>query len=189
MAAIYNAILFFGAPGSGKGTQIGLLDKAKYFPVSTGEMFRNLDDSSELGKKIKGIMKKGNLVSDDLTVRLFYDTIEQHKDRDYFPDEQCLVLDGIPRTVSQVSLIKDKIYVKGVIYLRVGEEELIRRLLGRKRADDNEEAIKLRLKVYSEQTLPILGIYEKTPGLLKTVDGRGDVGKIHKDIELILKSL
>ncbi len=115
----YRAILLFGAPGVGKGTQGQRIGKLTgYRHISTGDMFRSLDRDSPLGKEVRSYSERGVLVPDDLTIRLFEDTISrQTKSGQFDPTRDTLVLDGIPRNVTQAESLDDKVQVAHILYL------------------------------------------------------------------------
>ena len=188
----YKAIIIFGPQGSGKGTQAKLLTEDKrYFHFSTGDMFRNLKSdptiaNSEVGKKIS-TMESGNLVSDDLTIELFYKTLEEYvKIGKFNPLNQMLILDGIPRNVAQVSLIKDKINVIRIINLYASNySELIKRIVKRAekegRIDDKDEnAVRKRLEIYKKDTAPVLNQYKKE--MIIDIDALPPIEEVRKEI-------
>jgi adenylate kinase len=165
----YPCILMFGCPGSGKGTQgivLAGMPNLKHFAM--GDIFRGLDKESDLGKEFLSYSTKGLLVPDQLTVRVFRKHIDDRIgsgeiDLDY----HALILDGIPRTVSQVELLENVIEVRRVIHLMVDDRDsLIARLSGRakkeNRPDDADpEVIKKRIEVYEQETYPVLEAYPK----------------------------
>jgi len=213
-------LILFGPPGAGKGTQAERIAKKMGIPhISTGDMFREAAaKKTELGFKVKEYMDKGELVPDDIVVRVVEERLKQSD------CEKGFLLDGFPRTVFQAEVL-DRILerlnrkVDAVINLEVGEEEIIRRLSNRRvcrvcgavyhlifnppkvqgrcdkcggelyqRDDDREEAIKRRLKVYLEQTKPLIEYYRKK-GILVDVDGNKSIGEVEKSIEQILKEI
>jgi len=189
----YKAILIFGPPGVGKGTQAKLLaekEPEKYFHFSTGDMFRALDrveNKSPSESKIKELIAGGNFVSDDLTIDLFYRTLARYaQEKRFDPDNQILILDGIPRNESQVDLISGRIQVVNIISLVVRDysvlvERLEKRALLENRADDaNEDTVRKRLQIYDTTTAAVVGKYPSS--LLIEVDGLPAIPKIHKDI-------
>ncbi|MCI0545109.1 MAG: adenylate kinase [Actinobacteria bacterium] len=166
-------MLFIGPPGAGKGTQAALVAHRLGVPhVSTGEMFReHVSRGTDLGRRVAAIMEAGEYVPDEFTVAMLEDRINQ-------PDaENGFILDGFPRTAGQVSSLDALIGAHGldrVVVFDVPEEELVRRLASRGRADDSEETILNRLAVYTEQTQPLLDIYDGR-GVTVVVDGVGEV--------------
>ena len=174
-------LLFLGPPGAGKGTQAALLSKANsYLHLSTGELLRNeIDLKTELGKKVKGIMNKGELVSDQLVLEIVKKNLDQ--------DNKGWILDGYPRNLSQVDTLNDVLLninqpLEMVFYLDISEEILIKRLLMRGRKDDKEETIKTRLKIYKETTEPLIEHY-KNLSLLEHIKADGDLKTISDEIK------
>jgi adenylate kinase len=168
MAKRIKTVLLFGAPGSGKGTQGKLLGTLPGFVhVACGEVFRAIDLTSEVGKVFMKYSSKGELVPDDFTVRLWQEHIAKLvKLGRLKPNEDFLVLDGIPRNVHQAEMLDEHIEVIKLIWLRGihNREEIIRRLKSRalrdNRLDDaNEETIRARLKVYDEESKPVIQFY------------------------------
>jgi adenylate kinase len=163
----HKTVLLFGAPGSGKGTQgksLGALPR--YYHFACGDVFRSLDRNSPLGKSFTQFSQGGGLVPDELTVELWRQTIQARIDAgQYNPQNQILVLDGIPRTVNQARIMEASIDVAAIIYLLCNNvEEIVSRLRRRamqdSRPDDtNEEVIRYRLEVYEEVTRPVLALY------------------------------
>lgn len=155
-----KGILIFGPPASGKGTQGELLsENSEFYHFSTGEMFRELKEKNNLNELEKDILKTmtiddGNYVSDKQTLELFKQKIKELK-------KSKILLDGIPRTLIQVNPLNEIINIQALLYIQVPEEELIKRSLNRGRVDDTKEIIKKRLKIYKEQTHPILKKYSK----------------------------
>jgi adenylate kinase len=189
----YPAILIFGAPGAGKGTQAKLLaEDKKYFHFSTGDMFRGLKDNpemrdSEIGKKISTLISGGNFVPDDLTVQLFNKTLGEYVAQGkYNPAVQTLILDGIPRNIAQIPMVNETIEIKKIIYLyasnlEVFVERLSKRALLENRADDaNPVTIRKRYDVYRVQTEPMLEKYPKE--IILKFDALPSIEDIHKDI-------
>ena len=181
-------IIIFGPPGAGKGTQAALIKEAFNLEhLSTGNMFRNaIKNETPVGLKVKSIMDAGNLVSDEIVVEM---VDEELKDPKY--DKGC-IFDGFPRTVAQSeafdNLLADKGQnVKALIALEVPEEELVRRILsrGQGRTDDTEEGVKNRLKVYHNETAPVLAYYADQ-GLVKSINGVGTVDDIFDRIKQAL---
>lgn len=179
-----SAILLFGPPGSGKGTQGAVLGSLLgFFHVSTGDIFRALDKDSELGKTFVSYSSKGDLVPDDVTIRIFNAHLEKaQKNRDYSPGDDILLLDGVPRNIQQAQLLDEDIDVQLVIHFAARDEaELIDRLRGRAmkqgRTDDaKEEVIRRRLDVYAQETRPVLSHYDA--GIVKTVDAIGTPAEV-----------
>ena len=168
MSKKIKMVLLFGAPGSGKGTQGKLLGTLPGFVhVACGEVFRAIDLTSEVGKVFMKYSSKGELVPDDFTVRLWQEHIGKLvKHGGLKPDTDSLVLDGIPRNVHQAEMLDEHIEVIKLIWLRGihDREEIVRRLKTRalrdNRLDDaNEDTIRARLKVYDEESKPVIQFY------------------------------
>jgi adenylate kinase len=169
--------ILFGPPGSGKGTQAAYITKRYGLQhVSTGEMLRDeADKGSELGNEVAPIMAEGNLVPDDLIVRVIESRL---KDAD---TQRGVLLDGFPRTVPQAKALDEMLRRSGrkvdlVLFLDVPEDKLIERLLGRAktegREDDNLETIQNRIEIYHRDTEPVLDHYRDQPGTaIEVVDG------------------
>lgn len=165
----YASILMFGCPGSGKGTQGEVLGKMpNLVHLAMGDIFRALDKDSDIGKESLSYSTKGRLCPDDLTVRVFRHHVEQLIEQGTLqPDYHTLILDGIPRTTTQVELLADFISVKRVVHLVMADRDaLIARLTARasksKRPDDaDREVIEKRLEVYERETQPVLDAYPK----------------------------
>ncbi len=168
MSDKFKTILLFGAPGSGKGTQGKMLGRLPgFFHVACGDVFRAIDLNSEVGKVFLQFSSKGELVPDDFTIRLWKEHIDKlvHTRR-FRPDEDVLVLDGIPRNVHQAEMLGDHIEIWKLIVLRVvhNRGEVVRRLKSRalkeNRLDDaNDATIEHRLEVYDQESRPVLAYY------------------------------
>jgi adenylate kinase len=171
-------LLFIGPPGAGKGTQAAEVAHKLGIPhVSTGEMFRDhVSRGTELGRKVSEILEAGDYVPDEITVAMLSERIAQPDATDGF------ILDGFPRTEGQAAALDDLIgELDRVVVFEVDEGELISRLTSRGRTDDTVDTIRNRLRVYREQTQPLLDIYTDR-GLTVTVDGVGDVDQVTKRI-------
>ena len=161
------AILFIGAPGSGKGTQgkaLGMLPR--FFHCACGDVFRSLDTRTPLGQEFVKYSRRGELVPDQFTIDLWLAQIENWIGAYlYKPDVDILVLDGIPRNVPQAEILREHLEVHQVYHLSCPERgELARRM--RKRAlkdnridDANESVIQHRIDTYEQETKPILDFY------------------------------
>ena len=180
-------IVLFGAPGSGKGTQSAkLIDEYGLYHISTGEVLRkHIKEGTELGKIADSYISKGQLIPDDLMIRILDDVLENEAS-----GKKGVVFDGFPRTIPQAEALKELLRKRGtdlhaVVGLEVPEEELIERMLNRGketgRADDNPETIKNRLKVYHDQTHPLREYYDNE-GKYLGINGSGIVDEIFENI-------
>jgi len=165
----YKTILLFGAPGSGKGTQGKILGSIPgFFHTACGDVFRQLDLKSDLGKVFWEYSSQGKLVPDDLTVKLWKNFIDGAESTNRFhPETEILVLDGIPRNPPQATLMDQHLDVIKVIHLVCSDmskmvERLKRRALKENRIDDaNDKVIQHRMEVYEQETRPVLEHYPK----------------------------
>ena len=185
-------IILLGPPGAGKGTQAErLVAKRGMAQLSTGAMLRAaVAAQSDVGKRAKAIMDRGDLVSDEVVIEIISDRLDQ-------PDAKAgVILDGFPRTVAQAEALDKLLSDKGmsldaVIQLDVDDEALVGRILkraadtGGARTDDNEETLRNRLGVYHEQTAPIIPYY-RGRGALKSIDGMADMDAVSSEISAIL---
>lgn len=169
-------IVLLGPPGCGKGTQAQrLCAREKVVHVSTGDLLRAaVAGGTPLGLKAKPIMDAGRLVPDDLVVDLVRERIAR-------PDAAAgFLLDGFPRTIPQADALDVALGRSGVqvvVYYVLGDEEIVRRSLGRGRSDDTEPVIRERLRVYRAQTEPLVARYRKA-GLLEEVDASGTMEQV-----------
>lgn len=169
MSDRYQTVLLFGAPGAGKGTQGKILAQMPgFFHMSTGEMFRNMDMTSDIGKIFRSYMSRGELVPDDVVIKLWSQTIHAYTIlRLYKPEQDLLILDGMPRNVAQARLMHRYIDVLKIVHLKCeNKEDMFRRLATRalreNRPDDaKEEVIRRRWDVYERETYPVLDCYPK----------------------------
>lgn len=168
MSDKYKSILLVGPPGSGKGTHGKWLGNLLGFVhVASGDLFRALDKTSELGKIFVEYSSKGLLVPDDFTVRLWEDHMKRMVAAKKFnPATDTLVLDGIPRNVNQAKMMAPHLDVQKVIVIRVehGLEEIVQRMKLRaekegRHDDANEATIRNRFVVYDKETKPVLDFY------------------------------
>jgi adenylate kinase len=211
-------IILLGAPGAGKGTQaVMLAEKMKLVQVASGDLFRKaLQQETELGKKAKVYMEKGQLVPDEITIQMVLDRLAE-------PDcKKGAILDGFPRNLEQAkaldkALKRESRAIDKVVYIRVSEGELLKRLSGRwicrkcqapyhevdsppkvagkcdrcggelyQRADDNAETVKKRLKVYFTETSPLIDYYRQAGKLLE-INGEGGTDKVNQRILAALR--
>jgi len=183
-------IVLFGPPGCGKGTQSAIL-KEKYglVHISTGDVFRGLDPESDLAKLAKSYADKGNLVPDEITIKILQSEVKK------YPDAKGVIYDGFPRTSAQAEALDNFLESKGgsvtcMLELVVEEEELRKRLKGRAidsgRPDDADpDVIQNRIDVYNAQTAPVAAFY-KDQGKHSSVNG---LGKIEEVSERLFASL
>lgn len=210
-------IIMLGAPGAGKGTQAERICAEYSLPhISTGDIFRaNIKGNTELGKEAKSYMDRGELVPDELTVRILKDRVSQ---------DDCAkgyVLDGFPRTIPQAEALDEMLKSSGItadhaIDVEVPDENIIRRMGGRRscpscgriyhieyakpakegicdncgtalviRDDDRDETVRNRLSVYHEQTQPLIEYYKKS-GILEEVDGTQSPDSVFEAVKKIL---
>lgn len=188
-------LILFGPPGAGKGTQADRLTSKRDWPkLSTGDMLRAaVAAGTEIGRKAKDIMDRGELVSDEIVVGIIADRIEQPDCRNGF------ILDGFPRNAAQAEALDAMLAEKGLdldgaIEIRVVDSKLIDRINQRisesaeVRADDNADTLEKRLKVYHKATAPLLPYYE-AQGKLRHVDGMQNIDDVASQIENVLKGL
>jgi len=180
-------LVFLGPPGAGKGTQAQRIAEKYNVPhISTGDILRAaVKKGTELGKLAKSYMDRGELVPDDVIIGIIKERLSQPDVR-----ERGFILDGFPRTLPQAEALDRMLEelsmpLDKVVYLNVDDEEIVKRLLSRGRADDTEEVIRNRLKVYREQTAPLIDYYSEKC-LLAEVYGVGDIDEITKKIEELL---
>lgn len=183
-----TVIVFLGPPGSGKGTQAKLLvDKFGFYYIATGDIFRwHMNNNTELGKKIREYLERGELVPDSITIRVVEDALIKASNNDRF------IFDGFPRTINQAKELDKLLESMGlkvdiVIYLNVSKEEAIRRLLARGRHDDKLETISRRFDEYHIKTRPIKDYYIERKVLVE-IDGERTIEEVHRSILDLLNS-
>jgi adenylate kinase len=180
-------VVLLGPPGAGKGTQAQIIAGELSVPaISTGDIFRaNVSGQTDLGQQAKVYMDAGDLVPDEITVAMVTERLAE-------PDAvEGFLLDGFPRTIAQAEQLRDSLAGLGqgldrVLELVVDEDELVRRLSGRRmlvdgewvqRGDDKPETVRHRLEVYREQTAPLSGFYDRA-GLLSRIDAIGEIDEV-----------
>ncbi len=212
-------LILLGAPGAGKGTQaVTISKKLGLVHIASGDLFRKEQESgSELGKIAKSYMEKGQLVPDEITVKMVLGRISA-------PDcAKGVILDGFPRTLEQARALDKALAAEGksideVLYIKVSVKELLRRLSGRwicrncqapynmvelppkvagkcdrcggelyQRADDTEETARKRLDVYFAQTAPLIKYYTEASKLVE-INGENNVEKVGSDLIAAIRS-
>jgi adenylate kinase len=200
-------LLLYGAPGSGKGTQANMLRSRFSIPhIATGDMLRaEIQAGTELGRKAQPILAEGKYVSDDIMIGIIRNRLRQPD------CEPGFIIDGFPRTVPQAEALDALVDELGkgidrVIYLKVPIDELLHRLSGRlvcptcqrtyppgtaacesdgsalvQREDDKPEAVRPRIEIYLEKTVPVLDHYD-VGGLVSEIDGRGTIEEISRQV-------
>lgn len=185
-------LILFGPPAAGKGTQAKrLVDGRGMVQLSTGDMLRAaIASGSELGKRVQGVMQRGDLVTDEIVIALIEERL---------PEAEAAggaIFDGFPRTLAQAQALDVMLAGRGrkidlVIRLKVDDAALLERVAGRfaesGRPDDNPESFKVRLGAYNEQTAPLLPYYENL-GKLVEVDGMGSVDQVAAAIDKALNA-
>ena len=188
-------LVLLGAPGAGKGTQAAFL-KERYglAHISTGDLFRfNLKNQTPVGLEAKKFMDAGQLVPDEIVMRMTGEKLSE------FKNDEGFMLDGFPRTVAQAEFLETKTKIDGVILFHIDDETIVKRLTSRavckdcgnvtnihehdkcplcngelyRRDDDNETTIRSRLKVFHEQTEPLIDFY-RAKNLLLEVNAGGE---------------
>ena len=183
-------IVLLGPPGAGKGTQaVRLAERAKMAHVASGDLFRdNVGRGTELGDLAKGYMDRGDLVPDEVTIRMVLDRVGRDDAANGY------ILDGFPRNEAQAAALDDALERQGdridcAVLLDCPEDELLRRIDGRAevegRSDDTPAVVQERLRVYAIQTAPLVSYYEQQ-GKLKRVDGLQAVDAVAEDLRAVV---
>ena len=177
-------LILLGPPGAGKGTQAKILVEAYGIPqLSTGDILRAaIAAKTPLGLEAKAIVDRGDLVSDTIVNGIVSERLDAEDCKPGF------ILDGFPRTIAQAEALDQMLADKGialdaVIEIKAEADELVKRVINRAkesggaRADDNEEVLRKRLDVYTQQTAPLVSFYSEQ-GLLKSVDGMAPIEEV-----------
>ncbi|GAA4753441.1 adenylate kinase [Gordonia alkaliphila] len=173
-------LVILGPPGAGKGTQAELLSEALGIPhISTGDLFRaNISQGTPIGLEAKKYLDAGNLVPPEITVNMVRERLVE-------PDAvKGFILDGFPRSVEQAEALSGiladaNVELDGVLSFVVDEDAVVERMLARGRADDTEDVIRNRMKVYADETAPLLTHYA---GSITEIDGMGEVADVHTQV-------
>jgi adenylate kinase len=191
----FRTVLLFGAPGAGKGTQGKILGTIpNFFHCACGDVFRNLTIDNKLGQTFVRYSGRGKLVPDKYTVQLWRENIEaQTKLNRFHPERDTLVLDGIPRTRRQAEMLEAALDVVAVFNFTCTDidklvERLQRRALRENRLDDaNLDTIRKRLRIYNEETRPLLDYYGSKR--VHTIDSTQSPISVLRDILSIIATL
>ena len=186
-------LIILGPPGAGKGTQAARLAERHGIPaISTGDIFRsNIKEGTELGRQVQALLATGAYVPDEITNAIVRDRLQQ-------PDAaKGFLLDGYPRTKAQVAELDSMLEAQGhridaVLELTADVDEVVQRLMKRAetegRVDDTEDVIRHRQEVYVSETAPLADLYREH-GVLRQVDGMGDVDEVAARLEAALEDL
>ena len=180
----FRSVLLFGPPGVGKGTQGAILGSVPgFFHLSVGDVFRSIDIGSEDGREVYKYSSQGQLVPDELTVKIWKKALHAYEALSrYKPHEDILILDGIPRNVAQTELVQDLVDILQVIHLECSDEEemihrMRRRAIRENRADDaNEDVIRNRFDVFRERSAPVLNCYPAE--IIATINANGSPAEV-----------
>jgi adenylate kinase len=185
-------VLVLGPQGSGKGTQAKRIARAHDVPhVSTGDMFRALDEATPLGREVNEIMERGDLVPDEITIRMIRERLGEDDARRGF------ILDGFPRNLVQAEALDEMLDEIGrsldvIFFFDLDDKTAKDRALGRARqegrTDDTPELIERRLALYHEQTEPVVEYY-RTTGKLVPVHANGSIEDVSAEIQKALEML
>ena len=187
-------IVLFGKPGAGKGTQADFLkEKYNLTHLSTGDIFRyNIKNNTELGALAKTFMDKGDLVPDEVTIKMLQSEVDKN------PHSAGFLFDGFPRTIAQADaldvFLKSKNQgITATIALEADDEILVKRLLERGKTsgrpdDQDEEKIRNRYQEYNEKTAPLMDYYQ-AQGKFYAVNGIGSVAEITQRLSKVIDNL
>jgi adenylate kinase len=176
-------VALLGPPGSGKGTQAARLrDESGFATVATGDLLRDAREAgTELGRRAAEYMDRGELAPDDLIVALVRDVITRF-------DRRPILLDGFPRTVAQADALADALSEHGrkltaAVLVDVPDDVVVERISGRQqgREDDRPDTVRERLRVYHQETEPLVTYYDER-GLLRRVDGAQDADAVQEAV-------
>ena len=184
----FRSVLLFGPPGVGKGTQGGILGQIPgFFHLSVGDVFRSIDIGSPDGKEVCEYISEGQLVPDELTIKIWKKALNAYVTLSRFkPREDLLILDGMPRNENQAQLVQDHLEIRRVISLECTDEEdmihrIRRRAIRENRADDaNEAVIRRRFEVYREKSAPLLSFFDDE--MIAKVDANGSPAEVLKQV-------
>ncbi|PAW87855.1 MAG: adenylate kinase [Pedosphaera sp. Tous-C6FEB] len=190
-----RTILLFGAPGSGKGTQGKILGTIPgYYHCACGDVFRNLNADSRLGRTFLDYSSRGELVPDEATVDLWRNNIQANTMLGRFnPERDTVVLDGIPRNAAQAKMLQGTLDVRALLHLTCPDrnkmiERLQRRALRDNRLDDaNLDVIRNRLQVYDHETKPVLDFYG--PDIVRDINSTQTPVEVLRDILRVIGTL
>jgi adenylate kinase len=185
-------VVILGAPGAGKGTQAKLISTDAGIPhIATGDMLRTaIANGSELGRKVRSIVDRGDLVTDDLMIELIRERLAREDTASGF------LLDGFPRTFDQATALDAKLKeidreLSVVLEFQIPEERAIERLLKRAleedRTDDTPEVIRHRLQVFHAQTEPLVAYY-RSRGVLVGIHADRTIGEVFAEVQSVLQS-
>lgn len=181
-------LVIMGPPGAGKGTQAKKIAESFGIPhISTGAVLRSeIEKDTPLGRQVKAVVERGDLVADEIVLELVETRLLEPDCKDGF------ILDGFPRTLAQSGGLDDILSRRGTpgltaINLAVPDEALLDRLLDRGRSDDTRETIENRIRVYHEQTAPLIDYYADK-GVLVEINGDQAIDAVFEDIKKILGS-
>ncbi|MBX3438360.1 MAG: nucleoside monophosphate kinase [Planctomycetaceae bacterium] len=180
----FPAALIFGVPGAGKGTQGEILARIPgFFHCSSGVIFRSMDQDSEDGQLVRDYSSRGELVPDDVTIRIWRAWLDaQRSIGRYIPRKHLLLLDGIPRTRGQCEILGEHVDVKAIVHLVCNDERAMierirRRAMLEDRPDDlSEEVTRRRFDVYRKETAPVLDFYPNE--IIGNVESTGLVAEV-----------